>query len=86
MSLNIKSEEAKRLARQLADITGESVNDAVIVALRERLGRVRSDDGRGSAKSAQMREIAQDASGRWVEPYRSADHGDLLYDRTGLPR
>jgi antitoxin VapB len=33
-----------------------------------------------------MREIAVDAARRWVEPYRSAEHGDLLYDEAGLPR
>jgi antitoxin VapB len=33
-----------------------------------------------------MMEIARDAGGRWVEPYRSTPHGDLLYDERGLPR
>ncbi len=38
MALNIKSEEADRLARELADRTGETLTQAVITALRERLG------------------------------------------------
>ena len=47
MTLNIKSEVADRLARELADRTGESITQAVITALRERLERtrpVRHDD------------------------------------------
>jgi antitoxin VapB len=86
MSLNIKNLEAAALARQLATATGESVTRAVTVAVRERLARVRSEeDGAGSERAARMREIARDAVGRWVEPYRSTDHGDLLYDEAGLP-
>jgi len=37
MSLNIKNEEAHRLARELANRNGETVTMAVIIALRERL-------------------------------------------------
>ena len=40
MTLNIKSEEADRLARQLARIAGESLTEAVTEALRERLARL----------------------------------------------
>ena len=87
MSLNIKNEDAERLARQLAAATGESVTRAVTVAVRERLDRVRrEDEGAVADRAAQMREIAKDAASRWVEPYRSAEHGDLLYDEAGLPR
>ena len=87
MSLNIKNQEAERLARQLAATTGESVTRAVTVAVRERLERVGPGDrDAASARAARMREIAADAAGRWREPYRSGDHGDLLYDEAGLAR
>ena len=87
VSLNIKNEEAERLARRLAGVTGESVTTAVMVAVRERLERVQGEDEGGAvARAERLREIARDAAGRWVEPYRSADHGDLLYDEAGLPR
>ena len=42
MPLSVKNEEADRLARELAETTGESITQAVLVALRERLDRVRS--------------------------------------------
>ncbi|MHB1499928.1 MAG: type II toxin-antitoxin system VapB family antitoxin [Candidatus Dormibacteria bacterium] len=87
MSLNIKNEEATSLARQLASETGESLTHAVTVAVRERLARVRSDqEGVVAERAALIREIATDAARRWVEPQRSTDHGELLYDEAGLPR
>ena len=42
MALCIKTEEADRLARELAAATHESITEAVTVALRERLARVRT--------------------------------------------
>jgi antitoxin VapB len=39
MALSIKTEEADRLARRLAKLTGETMTEAVTVALRERLAR-----------------------------------------------
>ena len=87
MSLNIKNEEAERLARKLAAVTGETVTTAVTVAVRERLDRVEHGDAVAAGqRAARIRSIAQDAASRWKEPYRDADHGDLLYDGLGLPR
>lgn len=87
MALNIKNAEAEDLARRLAAATGESVTRAVTIAVRERLDRMRDENATRSAeRAARLRQIAQDASGRWVEPYRSTDHGELLYDESGLPR
>ena len=41
MHLNIKSDEAHKLATELARLTGESLTSAVTIALRERLARER---------------------------------------------
>jgi antitoxin VapB len=41
MALSIKNPEADHLARELAAVTGESLTDAVLTALRERLERQR---------------------------------------------
>ena len=86
VSLNIKSTEAVDLVRQLAAETGESLTAAVTTAVRERLLRVRQDGGDAADRARRLHAIAQDAAGRWTEPYRSTDHGDLLYDDSGLPR
>ncbi|PZR79650.1 MAG: transcription factor [Candidatus Aeolococcus gillhamiae] len=87
MGLNIKNAEAEHLARELASATGESVTRAITVAVRERLDRVRREDESSAQRRAVLlRKIAEEAAPRWVEPYRSTDHGDLLYDDSGLPR
>lgn len=84
MSLNIKNEEAHRLARELASLTGESVTAAVTQAIAERLTRLRAGDGDELAE--RLLAIGRDSAARLKEPYRSAAHGDLLYDERGLPK
>lgn len=84
MSLNIKSEDAHRLARELAELTGESMTTAVTVAVRERRDRVRA--GRDSPLAQRMLEIGKDCAARLPPSVRELDHGDLLYGDDGLPR
>ncbi len=84
MGLNIKSEETHRLAQQLAALTGESMTAAVTQAVRERLDRVRRE--RGADLAEQLSALRREAAPRFKEPWRSADHGALLYDERGLPR
>lgn len=81
----IESEDAVRLARELAAATYESVTRVVTVAVFERLERVRHQES-VDARAARIQEISDDAAPRWVEPHRSTDHADLLYDAAGLPR
>ncbi len=84
MGLNIKNDEAHRLAEELARLTGESMTAAVTQALRERLDRVRGE--RGGTLADRLMAIGKDCAPRLKEPFRSADHGELLYDDHGLPR
>ena len=84
MSLNIKNDDAHRLAQQLAALTGESMAAAVTQAVRERLERVRRERGAGLAD--RLLAIGKDCAAHLKEPFRSADHGELLYDERGLPR
>jgi len=86
MSLNIKNQDAHKLARQLARLTGESMTEAVTEAVRERLTRVRGADKHAPRLSDRLLEIARDCAPRLKEPFRSANHGDLLYDEKGLPK
>jgi len=84
MSLNIKNKDAHKLAQQLARITGESMTQAVTESVRERLKRVTNKHD--SRLSDRLLEIGRDCATRLKEPFRSADHGDLLYDEKGLPK
>ena len=84
MSLNIKNETAHRYAQELAALTGESMTQAVTEAIRQRLEHIRKD--RNSGRLELLTAIAKDCAARFKEPYRSQDHGDLLYDNKGLPK
>jgi antitoxin VapB len=84
MGLNIKNEETHRLAVELAKLTGESLTAAVRQAVRERLDRIRRE--KGSSLADRLLAIGKDCAPRLKEPFRSADHADLLYDERGLPR
>jgi antitoxin VapB len=84
MSLNIKNKDAHKLAQQLARLTGESLTEAVTAAVRERLKRVQNKQA--AKLSDRLLEIGRDCAPRLNEPFRSADHGDLLYDEKGLPK
>jgi antitoxin VapB len=83
MSLNIKNKDAHKLAQQLARLTGESMTEAVTESLRERLKSVQDKQAKLSDR---LLEIGRDCAPRLKEPFRSAEHGDLLYDEKGLPK
>jgi antitoxin VapB len=84
MGLNIKNEETHQLVRELSERTGETMTTAVTTAVRERLERVRQEQGQSLAD--RLLAIGKDCAARLKEPFRSADHADLLYDERGLPR
>jgi antitoxin VapB len=84
MSMNIKNDETHRLAEELARLTGESLTAAVTVAVRERLERLRRE--RGNSLADRLLAIGRDCAPRLQEPFRSADHAELLYDDNGMPR
>ena len=85
MSLNIKNEEAYRLTQELSRLTGESLTTAVIVAVRERLDRLQSQADVPDL-AERLIEIGKKCASRLPEPWRSLDHGELLYGEDGLPR
>lgn len=87
MSLNIKSDEAHELARELARLTGESLTSAVTTALRERLAAVRAQPAKARGRAEALLAIGRDTAARLAgTPAAEIDHGELLYDEHGLPR
>jgi len=83
MPLSIKDEETDRLARELARATGESLTEAIRVALRERLARERARTRPGMV--AAIRRIQDRLARCPVLDARSPDE-ILGYDERGLPR
>jgi antitoxin VapB len=84
MGLNIKNEKTHRRVRELARLTGESMTAAVDKAVQERLDRVRG--GKKGSLAERLLQIGKECAPLWKEPYKSMDHGDLLYDEKGLPK
>jgi antitoxin VapB len=83
MSLNIKDPEAHRLARKLAEQTGETMTRAVTEALRERLARL-SRDRRPETTADDLLAIGRRCAATLKG--KPVDHGALLYDERGLPK
>lgn len=84
MALSIKDPKADRLARRLADLTGETLTQAVTFALQERLER---EEKRREAKDIlleEIMEISRRSAALPVYDPRSADE-ILGYDEYGLP-
>jgi len=84
MALNIKHPDVDRLARELAAKTGESITDAVLNAIRERLRR---EEARRKAHSLrrELAKIRARCAALPVLDRRSADE-IIGYDEQGLPR
>lgn len=83
MALNIKSAEAEKLARELARRTGESITDAVTVALKERMARLSQRRAKRSLAD-ELDEIAKRCAALPVFDHRTPDE-ILGYDENGLP-
>ena len=90
--LTITSEEAAALASTLAALRGESVEAAVLTALRDALERdqtandVAATQFRADAEYLELREIVNDIHRHLQHPLPGSDHSWLYDDETGLPR
>jgi antitoxin VapB len=84
MALNIRNQEAEKLATELATQTGESKTEAVTKALRDRLMRVRRDRTKRRLAD-ELEEIAEHCASLPVLDSRRPEE-ILGYDENGLPR
>jgi antitoxin VapB len=83
MALSIKDPEADRLARELAARTGESLTQAVVVALRERLAR-ETGRTRSIPLAEELAGIRRRCAALPVLDTRTTEE-ILGYDERGLP-
>lgn len=86
MSLNIKNPEVHELAKELAELTGETMTEAIRVALQERLARQLNTPERIAERSAAIMAIGRDVAARLGPEFREKDWDAELYDEHGLPR
>ena len=80
MQINIKNDEARMLADEITKRTGETITEAVTIALKQRLKKLTLEE-----RLARIDQLTTDISSRLEEPWKSIDHGDLLYDENGMP-
>jgi antitoxin VapB len=94
--LNIKDAEATRLARELAELTGESQTEAVRKALAERLDREKAERDANTVRTAEesrrefervwprIQKIQEEIRKSGFADKTITDHD--LYDENGLPK
>ena len=82
MALSIKTYDADRLAREIAAETHETLTEAVTVALRERLDRLRGAHARDF--DARVRRLQVEYARHPVTDPRTDDE-IIGYDEHGLP-
>jgi antitoxin VapB len=82
--LNIKSEDAYRLASRISELTGESLTSVVIRALQAELAREEHARDR-EERLRRVREITASIRHHLKHPLPASNH-DWLYDENGLPK
>lgn len=83
MALSLKDPETDRLARAVAQLTGETLTTAVRKALAERLERERLRRGEAADLTARLREIGEHCASLPDFDTRSADE-IIGYDENGM--
>jgi len=83
MALNIRNTEAERLAKAVAEMTGETKTEAVTKALRERMESLKRR-GRRKRLADELDEIALHCAALPVLDKRSDDE-IIGYDENGMP-
>jgi antitoxin VapB len=84
MAISVKDPEVDRLAREVARRTGETLTTAILVALKERLARLK-----GKRRPRTLREDLRDIGRRCAALPTLDDRAEdeiLGYDERGLPR
>jgi len=85
MNLVIKSDEAERLATRLAQASGESVDQVVVEALREKAERELRDVPAGREGIAARLMALSAVSSAWPDRDTRSAEEILGYDENGLP-
>jgi antitoxin VapB len=85
MALRIEGEETERLAREIAQRTGETPVQAIVIALRERLTRL---DQQHQEKERRVDDLMAIIERSAHLPILDSRHPDEIigYDEHGLPR
>ncbi len=85
MQINIKNDEAHRMAQELSRLTGENMTQAVTSAIAERLSRKKAQKRTSRAGVRQkLDELIKEFQALPALDKRNPD--DILYNEDGLPK
>ena len=82
MSLIINNKEACQLANELAELTGLSITDVVLAALRNERRKIVQQK---TASADKLMAIGARCASHLNKSATALEHGDMLYDDHGLP-
>jgi len=85
MGMTIKDEETSRLAREVADLSGGTLTECIIIALKEEI-MYRHRLAHADEIEKRMAELGRIGAALIGNRVAAVDHGDLLYDENGLPK
>lgn len=85
MAINIKNNATCDLARELAELTGDTMTNAITIALHERIEHVKRERDRDELRQ-DLRAIAKRCAAKMGPGPSATEHGDFLYDEYGLPK
>lgn len=85
MDLSIKDPRADKLVRSLAKLTGETLTEAIVNSLEERLYREQRKHGNIGEKVQEINEMVKRFNQRPILNNRTPDE-IIGYDEHGLPR
>ena len=85
MALSLKDKETDRLAREVAALTGETLTDAIRIALAEQLERERLRRGQSARLADRLMEIGRHCAELPDIDARNPDE-IIEYDETGMWR
>jgi antitoxin VapB len=85
MAISIKDPKTDELARRISSMTGETITEAIFHSLEFRLKTLESlkDD---SISMERIKVIQNQVRKKISKGSHSLDHGDILYDKNGLPK
>ena len=85
MAISIKDPKTDRLARRISSMTGESLTEVIYHSLEFRL-KTLENSTKESLNMERIKEIQNHVRKKIPKGSHSLDHGDILYDKNGLPR
>ncbi len=85
MALNIKNQETCDLAREVAEMTDDTMTSAITIALKQRREQLKRERDRDELRK-DLRTIAKRCAAKLGPGPSAIEHGDFLYDEYGLPK